>query len=97
MPGPPKGSPRVGGRQKGTPNKLTTAVKETIEQVAQGLGGPDGMLAWAKEDPQNTRIFYGNIYPKLLPFTLAGDKDNPLKILNEVSFRSGVDNGNDTK
>ena len=65
----PKGT-RIGGRQKGTTNKRTEDVKKAIELVAQGLGGHEGMLAWAQEADENRRLFWATIYPKLLPHTV---------------------------
>lgn len=74
------GKGRLGGRAKGTPNKTTRSVKEAIEYAAQGLGGADRLVAWAKEDNANERVFWGNIYPKLLPLQVHGDPNNPLAI-----------------
>jgi len=74
------GKGRLGGRAKGTPNKVTQSVKQAIEMAAEGLGGTKRMIAWAKEDAANERIFWGNIYPKLLPLQIAGDPDSPLTI-----------------
>ena len=69
---------KTGGRKAGTPNHLTQAAKDVIAQVARDMGGADRMLAWAQQDPANERLFWSNIYPKLLPLTLAGDKENPI-------------------
>ncbi|MCZ2249259.1 MAG: hypothetical protein LC111_10925 [Bacteroidia bacterium] len=63
---------KTGGRQKGTPNKVTKAAKDAIAEVAERLGGPDRMLAWAQEDPVNERIFWQTIYTKILPLQLTG-------------------------
>lgn len=76
--GRPKGTPKTGGRQKGTPNRTTTAAKEAIEQAAEGLGGVQRMISWAKEDPLNERTFWGTIYPKLLPLQVTGNDGAPL-------------------
>jgi hypothetical protein len=38
------GHRKVGGRKKGTLNKLTTSVKDAIEQVAERIGGVDRMV-----------------------------------------------------
>lgn len=35
MPGRPKGLPKTGGRQKGTPNKITAAKRATLAELAQ--------------------------------------------------------------
>lgn len=80
------GKGRVGGRAKGTPNKITRSVKEAIEYAAQGLGGADRLVAWAREDAANERAFWSSIYPKLLPLTVAGDSSNPLQIINKIEL-----------
>jgi hypothetical protein len=36
------------------------------------LGGTDRLIAWAKEDPANEKVFWGTIYLKLLPLQLNG-------------------------
>lgn len=71
---------KTGGRVAGTPNKMTKAVKDAIAEVAEGLGGPTRMLKWAKEDPLNERIFWKDIYPKLLPLQLTGEGGGPIQI-----------------
>jgi hypothetical protein len=60
------------GRAKGSRNKMTLIAREAIAYAAEGLGGADRLVAWAKEDPQNERVFWGTIYPKLLPLQVEG-------------------------
>ncbi len=69
---------KTGGRQKGTPNKLNAAAKDAIAFAANALGGGARIVEWAREDPQNERVFWGTIYPKLLPLQIAGDAENPI-------------------
>lgn len=82
---------RRGGRQKGTPNKTTQTAKDAIASAADKLGGTKRLADWAKEDPANERVFWGTIYPKLLPLQVAGDPENPVhhKHKIEVAFVSG--------
>ncbi|WP_321951898.1 hypothetical protein [Paraburkholderia bannensis] len=68
------------GRKKGSLNKTTKAAKDAIAAAAEALGGADRLTAWAQEDPQNERIFWGTIYPKLLPLQIAGDPDAPIQV-----------------
>jgi hypothetical protein len=68
----------TGGRIKGVPNKLTTGAKEVIAQVAANIGGVARMTAWVRESKENEKAFWTNIYTKLLPLQVAGDKDSPL-------------------
>jgi hypothetical protein len=67
------------GRPKGVPNKTTTLAKEAIAAAAVGLGGTDRLVAWAREDPQNERVFWGTIYTKLLPVQVAGEGGGPVQ------------------
>lgn len=76
-----KGEKRPGqGRPKGSLAKTSVAAKEAIQLAADGLGGPERLIAWAQEDPLNERAFWSSIYPKLLPLQIAGDSENPLTI-----------------
>jgi len=80
------------GRPKGALNKTTKAAKDAIAQAAEELGGADRLVAWAREDPANERIFWGSIYPKLLPLQVTGEGGQPLTI-QIVKF--GGSNGDD--
>lgn len=73
------------GKPRGAKNKTTSVAKEAIQVAAEGLGGAERLMAWAKEDPANERVFWGTIYPKLLPLQVQGDADQPL-IPASVSF-----------
>jgi hypothetical protein len=68
------------GRPKGSLNKTTAAAKDVISQAAAELGGKDRLIAWAREDAQNERVFWGTIFPKLLPLQVAGEDGGPVKI-----------------
>lgn len=58
------------GRPKGVRNKTTRLAKEAIAYAAEGLGGADRLVKWAKEDAQNERVFWSQIYTKLLPLQM---------------------------
>lgn len=74
-----KPPPNAGkGRPKGSLNKTTLAAKEAIAKAAEDLGGADRLVAWAKEDPSNERVFWGTIYPKLLPLQVSGEGGGPI-------------------
>jgi hypothetical protein len=77
MPSKPPISP---GRPKGVPNKKTREVKEAIELCFQGLGGVKALQAWAETNPD---LFYGSVWPKLLPIQhrVGGDPDNKAPIV----------------
>lgn len=66
------------GRPKGVPNKTTQTAKDAIAAAAEALGGADRLTKWAKEDPANERVFWGTIYPKLLPLQVTGEGGGPV-------------------
>jgi hypothetical protein len=83
-----KGHAKIGGRKSGTPNKASGEAKTAIALAADRLGGVDRLVEWAKSDPANERVFWSTIYPKLIPVTLNGDPDYPVRAGIEVSFVS---------
>ena len=86
----PKNSGRFGpgnpGKPKGAVSKTTKTAKEAIALAAEGLGGVNRLIDWAKEDPANERAFWASIYPKLIPVQIAGDDDNPLRHSIKIEF-----------
>lgn len=86
----PKNSGRFGpgnpGKPKGALSKTTKTAKEAIALAAEGLGGVNRLVDWAKEDPANERAFWASIYPKLIPVQIAGDDDNPLRHSIKIEF-----------
>ena len=72
------------GRPKGSRNKVTAAAKDAIAEAAEKLGGTNRIVSWAREDPLNERAFWATIYPKLLPLQVAGDPDNPLRVVHKI-------------
>jgi hypothetical protein len=64
------------GRPKGSPNKTTSIAKEAIAKAADELGGADRLIEWIKEEPINERIFWKDIYTKLLPLQVNGSGED---------------------
>lgn len=62
---------KTGGRQKGTPNKATTAVKEALSAAYEGLGGTAHLIKWAKAEPGE---FY-KLWAKMLPTEVKAEVD----------------------
>jgi hypothetical protein len=73
------------GRPKGALNKTTQLAKDAIAMAAEGLGGTDRLIAWAREDAQNERVFWGTIYTKLLPLQVNAELAG--KVVAEVTHR----------
>lgn len=67
----PKGQPKLGGRAKGVPNKLTVAAKEAFALAFQGMGGVPALSKWAEDHPTE---FY-KLYARLIPVDVtSGEK-----------------------
>ena len=52
-----------GGRQKGTPNKMTTQVKKAIIEAFDEVGGVKYLVNIAKTDPKTFCALLGRIIP----------------------------------
>ena len=72
------------GRPKGSPNRIGKEAKEVIAAAAEGLGGLERLVEWAKADPQNERAFWSSIYPKLLPLTVGGTGENGEHLIRAI-------------
>lgn len=72
-----KGNP---GKPKGAISKTSRSAKEAIALAAEKLGGAERLVEWVQEDPLNERVFWGTIYPKLLPLQVEGNKDAPIAV-----------------
>lgn len=86
------GEKRNVGRPKGAPNKVTLAAKEAIEYAFDELGGKDGLVAWVKRDPANERVFYGQVWPKILPKEIKADVNHRGWVDVLIGLGSGKDN-----
>ena len=69
-----KGSPKTGGRIAGTPNKVTTTLREAILGAFEDAGGRKWLASLATSHPQVLATLVG----KLLPQSLANDPENPV-------------------
>ena len=93
---PPKGAPKSGGRQKGTPNKVTGERREAI--VASGLTPLEFLVEvmrnveheyYVRIDAAKAAAPY--IHPKLSSVLVKGDADEPLEVHHTVdAFTSRI-------
>lgn len=74
MAGRPKGLPKTGGRQKGTPNKINAGLKESILAALDQVGGVAYLVEKAHSEPKAFMALLGRV----LPMTIAGDPNAPL-------------------
>jgi hypothetical protein len=79
---------KTGGRQKGTPNKMTKALKDMILGALEAKGGQEYLELQADKNP----VAFLNLVGKVLPTTLQGDPDNPVHLnITEEQRRREVD------
>lgn len=71
------GQPKIGGRQVGTPNRLTGAFREAVLHVYNGLGGHEAFLEWAREN----RTEYYRIASRLIPTEMRQDEDRTVHVI----------------
>ena len=71
MAGP--GAPKTGGRQKGTPNKISADVRAMVLAALDRAGGEDYLLSQAHDNPKAFLSLVGRILPTQI--TGPGDKD----------------------
>lgn len=67
MPGSKPGE-RRGGRPKGSPNKITTSMRECFRAAFDELGGVPALVAWGRE---NQTEFY-KLTARLIPVEVTG-------------------------
>ena len=68
---------KSGGRQAGTPNKITAAFKDALRFVYEDIGGNAAFSEWAKENPTE---FY-KICARLIPTEVAASDNEGVTIL----------------
>lgn len=63
MAGRKKGTPKTGGRAKGTPNKTTALIKDMIIDALEKSGGVDYLVTVAKDNPAAFCTLLGKVLP----------------------------------
>ena len=75
---------KTGGRQRGTPNKTTAALKDAILKAADKAGDEAGLVGYlTRQATLNPGPFMG-LLGKVLPMTLAGDPENPMEMIHKI-------------
>jgi hypothetical protein len=68
---------KTGGRQRGTPNKVTTAFKDAVRTVYKDIGGNAAFAQWAQDNPTD---FY-RIAARLIPTEIAAREGATLQVI----------------
>jgi len=70
-----KGRKKTGGRKKGTPNKVTSSVKEAIMNAFDKVGGEEYLMEVAKNDHRTFCSLLGRVLPKEISANIHSDLD----------------------
>jgi hypothetical protein len=94
--GRPKGLPKTGGRQKGTPNKRTALLKDAILEAAERAGGAGGIVGYltlqATENPGPFMTLLG----KVLPTQVEGPGPNGEHVVTRIVIEAASVNSEDS-
>lgn len=60
---------KTGGRQPGTPNKITKSAREAFQLAFEGIGGYPKLQEWGEANP--TEFF--KLYARLIPVEHVGE------------------------
>lgn len=72
---------KTGGRQKGTPNKVTTDVKEMVLAALNRAGGEQYLARQAEENPASFMALVGRIIPSQVRASLSGgEQGEPISV-----------------
>jgi len=78
---------KTGGRQVGTPNKVTAIFKDAVRTVYENIGGHAAFATWAKENPTE---FY-RIAARLIPTEIASQGTKINVIINRLPSQNEND------
>lgn len=75
------------------PEVVRGNLREEISEVFHRMGGVEAMLTWAKASTVNTRLFYSNILPKVIPrqTEISGADGTPVKMVVKWSSDESLD------
>ena len=82
MAGGSKPGERRGGRKRGTPNKITRSLKETILGALEAEGGIDYLRAVARENP----TVFCALLAKVLPLSVVDEKPAEVPMVTKIVF-----------
>ena len=82
--GRPKGQPHTGGRQVGTPNKITANLRDAIMHAFDTVGGENYLVKVARENPQT----FCMLLAKILPVQITGKDGGAIEI--DVTVRERI-------
>ncbi len=75
---------KTGGRQKGTPNKITALLKDDI-LAAASAAHPEGRVGYLTEQAQKNPSAFMTLLGKVIPTQVEGSGDNGAHIIQVIT------------
>lgn len=89
---------KTGGRQKGTPNKVTRDIRQAVLDAVEALGadgeGTDGLRGWLMQLGGHKPEKLADLLGKIMPTQVTGEGGGPLSGEVRVTI---VDAGSDAR
>lgn len=82
-PGRKPGTQKTGGRQKGTPNRMTADIKQMIVEALDKAGGVTYLVKQAENNPKAFLSLVGRV----LPLQVTGEDGGPVQTSITVTFK----------
>jgi hypothetical protein len=84
--------PKTGGRVKGTPNKTTALLKESIIRAAEAVGedmhGKGKLTGYCRFLAKTEPKAFAQLLGKVLPMQVTGDGGGPVGVLFKTVYES---------
>jgi hypothetical protein len=69
---------RGGAPGPATPGQLATAARDAIALAFDEIGGVAALAEWVMASEDNRKIFYTNLYPKIISSQPGGEPEIPM-------------------
>lgn len=81
------------GKAPGTLNKINQSFKDVLMEAVTLLGGAKRLVEWVEKDPENERLFWTEITPKVLPRIIEGNLESaiPLQVIERRLIAPSAD------
>lgn len=77
---------KTGGRIAGTPNRTTALLKDAILEAAKAAGGKGELVGYLTTQASANPTAFMSLLGKVLPMQIAGDPDNPLRLVSRIEL-----------
>lgn len=91
MAGRKPGTPKTGGRQKGTPNKVNALLKDAILQAAEAAGGEGGIVGYLTLQAHENPAAFLSLIGKVLPMQINATHEGSVSIVVETGVPRAPD------